>query len=262
MPDPVALATVHHEGAGDPTDVVRADDYTYWIGSVAFHHIQSVWDSYATWNFNGTSFDICLSGNRMEHPVTDSDIELIRGACTEGRELGYLIDNPQVRDHHDSPGSSTVCSGDFTRDVWDAIVAACQADGVPATPPPPERGAMELQRTKSGRGYYVVSADGGVFCYGDAKFHGSMGGAHLNKPIVGMAVRPQDDGYLLVASDGGVFAFGKAPFHGSMGGKHLNSPICDIEFDAEGDGYWMLADDGGIFTFGHTAFYGAPTGKV
>jgi hypothetical protein len=32
-----------------------------------------------------------------------------------------------------------------------------------------------------------VAADGGVFAYGDASFHGSAGGTHLNSPVVGMA---------------------------------------------------------------------------
>jgi hypothetical protein len=37
-----------------------------------------------------------------------------------------------------------------------------------------------------GAGYYLVAADGGVFAYGTT-FLGSMGGMHLNAPMVGMA---------------------------------------------------------------------------
>ena len=29
----------------------------------------------------------------------------------------------------------------------------------------------------------MVASDGGVFSYGNAAFHGSMGGARLNKPV-------------------------------------------------------------------------------
>jgi len=36
-------------------------------------------------------------------------------------------------------------------------------------------------------------------------FDGSMGGIHLNQPIVGMASTPDGNGYWLVASDGGIF---------------------------------------------------------
>ena len=32
-----------------------------------------------------------------------------------------------------------------------------------------------------------MASDGGIFTFGDAGFYGSMGGQHLNKPIVGIA---------------------------------------------------------------------------
>ena len=44
--------------------------------------------------------------------------------------------------------------------------------------------------THDGNGYWEVAADGGIFAYGDARFEGSMGGTHLNRPVVGMAVAP------------------------------------------------------------------------
>ncbi|HXW33502.1 MAG TPA: Ig-like domain-containing protein, partial [Acidimicrobiales bacterium] len=74
-------------------------------------------------------------------------------------------------------------------------------------------------------GYWLVASDGGIFTFGDAKFHGSEGGKPLNAPIVGMAPTPDGGGYWLVASDGGIFTFGDAKFHGSEGGKPLNAPI-------------------------------------
>jgi hypothetical protein len=61
----------------------------------------------------------------------------------------------------------------------------------------------------------------------NAPFQGSMGGTHLNAPIVGMAADATTGGYWLVASDGGVFSL-HAPFQGSMGGTHLNAPIVGL----------------------------------
>ncbi len=55
-------------------------------------------------------------------------------------------------------------------------------------------------------GYWLAGSDGGVFSYGDARSTGSMGGKHLDAPIVGMASTPDGRGYWLVASDGGIFA--------------------------------------------------------
>jgi hypothetical protein len=38
-----------------------------------------------------------------------------------------------------------------------------------------------------GQGYWEVASDGGVFSFGSADFQGSMGGQHLNEPVVGLA---------------------------------------------------------------------------
>ena len=57
-------------------------------------------------------------------------------------------------------------------------------------------------------GYWMVGTDGGVYNYGNAGFHGSMGGQQLNKPIVGIAATADGGGYWEVATDGGIFNFG------------------------------------------------------
>ena len=106
-------------------------------------------------------------------------------------------------------------------------------------------------------GYWTVASDGGIFSFGDAAFHGSMGGQHLNQPVVGMAATASSNGYWLVASDGGVFTFGDAGFFGSMGGQHLNKPIVGMAATADGQGYWLVASDGGIFSFGDAGFQGS-----
>ena len=67
-----------------------------------------------------------------------------------------------------------------------------------------------MASTRSGKGYWLVAWDGGIFTFGDARFHGSTGAMHLNRPVVGMAPTPSGKGYWLVASDGGIFTFGDA----------------------------------------------------
>ncbi len=111
------------------------------------------------------------------------------------------------------------------------------------------------------QGYLLAAGDGGVFAYGTAAFLGSMGGQHLNAPIVGTASTPQGNGYWLVASDGGIFAFGDAKFYGSMGGRHLNAPIVGLAPTPDGQGYWLVASDGGVFAFGDASFAGSMGGR-
>ncbi len=120
---------------------------------------------------------------------------------------------------------------------------------------------VAMAATPDGKGYWNVAADGGIFAFGDAGFHGSMGGQPLVRPVVGMAATPDGRGYWEVASDGGIFAFGDAGFHGSMGGRPLTSPVVGIAATPDGRGYWEVAADGGIFAFGDAGFYGS-TGSL
>jgi hypothetical protein len=136
--------------------------------------------------------------------------------------------------------------------------------GDPAAPgsqvPGPHRPVVDLVPTASGAGYWLVAADGGVFAFGDARFHGSLGGLRLNAPVVG-AARSPGDGYWLTAADGGVFAFGDATFRGSMGGVRLHSPVTGAGAPVAVDGYHLVAADGGVFTFGGARFAGSMGGQ-
>jgi 3D (Asp-Asp-Asp) domain-containing protein len=116
---------------------------------------------------------------------------------------------------------------------------------------------VAMARTPSGTGYWLAAADGGVFVYGDAAYHGSLGGVALDKPIVGMAATPDGGGYWLVAADGGVFSFGDAAYHGSLGGVALDKPIVGMAATPDGGGYWLVAADGGVFSFGDAAYHGS-----
>ena len=120
-------------------------------------------------------------------------------------------------------------------------------------------GAVTATGGTTGHGYWLVAADGGVFGFGDARFHGSTGDLRLAQPIVGMAPTPSGDGYWLVASDGGVFSFGDARFHGSTGGLRLARPVVGMAATETGGGYRLVAADGGVFTFGDADFRGAGT---
>jgi len=115
---------------------------------------------------------------------------------------------------------------------------------------------VSVSATPDGHGYWLVGADGGVFAFGDATFHGSVAGLNLNSPIVGIHSTADGQGYWEVAADGGVFAFGDAAFHGSVAGLPLNSPIVGIAATADRQGYWELAANGDVYAFGEAGFYG------
>ncbi len=144
-------------------------------------------------------------------------------------------------------------------------VAVCLAVVAPRpsaarTAPPPLAHAAAAA-SSAVPAYWTVASDGGVFAFGGLPFYGSMGGSHLNAPMVDIAptetlAGADGKGYVTVASDGGVFAFGGAQFHGSMGGTKLNRPMVGIATDPATGGYWTVASDGGVFAF-DAPFFGS-----
>jgi hypothetical protein len=111
-------------------------------------------------------------------------------------------------------------------------------------------------------GYWIVTADGGVFTFGAFMlFYGSAGSLHLNSPIVGIASTSSGDGYWLVGADGGIFNYGDAGFFGSAASLKLNSPIVGMAPTPDDQGYYLVAADGGVFAYGDARFQGSMSGS-
>jgi hypothetical protein len=80
----------------------------------------------------------------------------------------------------------------------------------------------------SGKGYWLVASDGGIFNYGGAGFYGSTGAESLGTAVVGMASTADGHGYWLASAAGGVYSLGDALFSGALAGLHLNQPVVGI----------------------------------
>lgn len=134
--------TIHHEGAGSPTDNVSrfldTDNYSAGVGITRVEVRRSPEQSFkSTEDFEHYfhAFQICLSGNREVHEVTDNDLKLVAEACRQARANGWLTDDPRVR-HHGDNGSSE-CPGDNANERRGALWLACQKP-LPIPPPPPK----------------------------------------------------------------------------------------------------------------------------
>lgn len=66
----------------------------------------------------------------------------------------------------------------------------------------------------TGGGYWVFTPDGGVYAYGGAPFHGSMGGKLGSNTIEGVVLASDGSGYMLIGKDGGLFCFGSVKYAG------------------------------------------------
>lgn len=120
----------------------------------------------------------------------------------------------------------------------------------------PAGSVVGVAETIDSGGYWIVNSAGEVANFGDAVCYGSMTGASLNAPIVGITADPLTGGYWLLGADGGVYSF-DAPFFGSTGGMKLNAPVVAMSATPSGNGYLFVASDGGVFAFGGAQFYGS-----
>lgn len=63
-----------------------------------------------------------------------------------------------------------------------------------------------MAATPTGRGYWLGASDGGIFAYGDAKFHGAS--VPTTAAVRGFARTSTGQGYWMAPADGTVAAFG------------------------------------------------------
>ena len=204
-----------------------------------------------------------------DNPGTDDGANPLEHAFAAGIEVGARVTAGQVVAFAGDSGNAEGTSSHLHFEIR-------QPDGTPVNPYPSLRIAQGFRYgdhcafdtnpprrpdPDSAAGYWLLGADGGVFSFGEAPFHGSTGDRTLNQPAVAMAAVPGAAGYWFAAADGGVFTFGDATFFGSTGGVALNQPIVGMAPTPTGDGYWLVARDGGIFTFGDATFFGSVPGS-
>jgi hypothetical protein len=111
-------------------------------------------------------------------------------------------------------------------------------------------------------GYGFVASDGGVFSYGDAIFHGSLGGQSLHAAVVGMAATPTDTATTWSSQTARCTSLPMLD-RSVTRVVHLNRPIVGMAVTPSGFGYWLVASDGGIFAYGDaTAHFYSSTGGI
>jgi len=188
---------------------------------------------------SGTGLDVVVAGTYFAGNADD----------TQGFVAVYHVTDP-------AGGQPSVGAG-----AWPSYKGNAQLTGSAIAPAPPAGSCPTGDLACAFEGYLLVGADGGLFSYGDAGYHGSLPGDGVTvDDIVGIAPTPDHGGYWMAGADGGVFAFGDAGFHGSMGGQHLQAPIVGMAGDPATGGYWLVASDGGIFAF-DAPFYGSMGGQ-
>ena len=117
-------------------------------------------------------------------------------------------------------------------------------------------GAVDIQCTPTGNGYWILVASGGIYPFGDARYFGSPLKRGLSVGGVRMARRPQGDGYWVLGGDGVVYAFGSAPTLASPAAGSARAVA--VASTTTGKGYWVLHEDGNVSAFGDAVAAGGP----
>ena len=107
-------------------------------------------------------------------------------------------------------------------------------------------------------GYALCGVDGGVFCFGDVSFEGSLPSISVTPvaAVVGIAVTPSGAGYWLVDESGAVYAFGDAAYFGNASVGWPTNRATGIARSGGGAGYVIVASNGGVFAFGDAGYHG------
>lgn len=103
-----------------------------------------------------------------------------------------------------------------------------------------------MASTPSGSGYWLATASGKVFAFGDAPFRGRL--KHSKTRIADIAATPSGRGYWLLARTGRVFAFGDARELGKT--ESQASSAVELVPSATGLGYTIVDEGGVVHAFG------------
>jgi hypothetical protein len=116
---------------------------------------------------------------------------------------------------------------------------------------------VDLAPTPDGLGYWLVSASGSVYTFGDARYFGSLSPGALESPVVRLVPTPDGAGYWLLGANGGVSGFGDARFFGPGTTPSPSSPIVDMAPTPDGLGYWLVSASGSVYSFGDAPYAGS-----
>ena len=101
-------------------------------------------------------------------------------------------------------------------------------------------------------GYWLVTVNGGIFPFGDAKYFGSLQDIGvLDAQVTSVVPTADGHGYLMASWQGGVYAFGDARFEGTCTTlARCGGGVTALVPDATGKGYWLVLSDCRVLAFG------------
>jgi hypothetical protein len=107
-------------------------------------------------------------------------------------------------------------------------------------------------------GYWMVSADGRVYSFGDALHHGEPRTQLGNATAADLEPTNSGNGYWVLDDTGRVFPYGDARWFGNANPTRLvaGERATSLSRTLSGNGYWVFTNRGRVLTFGDAVSYG------
>lgn len=127
----------------------------------------------------------------------------------------------------------------------------------------------DIALTHTGEGYWILTAGGHVFCYGDAVDYGFPVSTPGVTNTSSITAHPTEMGYWILRIDGTVHPRGAATGYGGFASGELrivdtgsfangNEQANCIRATSTGQGYWILTTKGRVKAFGDARYFGQP----
>jgi len=119
--------------------------------------------------------------------------------------------------------------------------------------------AVAVTPDASGNGYWLVTATGHVYSFGDAAYLGAPG--PQSTTVTAAARTPDGQGYWILFANGAVSAYGDAVnLGGPVAQTSRQDPASAIFSTSDGKGYWVASAAGAVYPFGDAANMGGTAG--
>jgi hypothetical protein len=153
------------------------------------------------------------------------------------------------------PSSSTTTTTTTTSSTTTTTTAPVSTTTTTTTTTAPP---VNVGAAKARSGYWMVSAEGRVYAFGEAPHHGEPRAQLGNAAAVDLEPTKSGNGYWVLDDTGRVFNYGDARWFGNVNPTRLVSGerATSLSRTVSGNGYWVFTSKGRVLTFGDAVSFG------
>ena len=124
-----------------------------------------------TARYNSGAFGVCWVGDYTTRAPKVQQLDATRWLIDHLWRQGWLVPGADILGHRDV--FATACPGNKLYAVLDVIRHPWEGT-MPEDVPQAQAPVVAFEVTPTGKGYWIVTADGAVFAFGDAQYYGRV----------------------------------------------------------------------------------------